>query len=86
MEKNKKPIAWITQNNYGALAIVNTVPECQGCGYGSLVSKAMCKQLAEQNDTDISAATSIGNVSEHMFRKLGFKKLEEITWIKIQKF
>lgn len=76
-------ISWALQNNYGALGIVHTLDDYRQKGYGKLISKAVCRQIAE-NGMDVCAVISDGNFSEIMLKKIGLKEISKITWIKIK--
>lgn len=52
-----------------------------GHGYGSTVTKALSKKIAEMGD-DIYAAVYDDNIPSHsLFKKLGFKRVGEVFFV-----
>lgn len=82
VNENNDEICWALHNNYGALGILQTLPDHRRKGYGKIISKAVCQQIASLG-MDVCAVTSEGNSSEFLLKDLGFQEIDKITWIKL---
>lgn len=79
---NNEEVCWALHNNYGALGILQTSPDHRRKGYGKIISKAVCQQIASLG-MDVCAVNSEGNISEYLLKDLGFQEIDRITWIKL---
>lgn len=85
-DKNDELIAWCLRYDSGSLGILQVVEHERKKGYGSLVSKLLCKKIAEEFDSDIISSIVPGNVkSENMFMKIGFRNVGSISWMVVTK-
>ena len=81
-KKENKLISWVMQNEWGGLGNAQTLVDYQRKGYAKIVINALCKQIAEENNWDITLFIVQGNVpSEKMFGSLGFKRINTETFI-----
>lgn len=75
-------IAWCLQYDSGSLGMLQVDKNHLRNGYGILVTKVMCKKIAEDFDSDVLSSIVPGNEkSLNMFTKLGFKIVGPHTWL-----
>lgn len=73
--------SWIMRNNYGGLAILQTLEEHKRKGFGSLMIKVFSKFWAEKG-LDIFCFIMVKNKSsQQLFERSGYKIEHGITWI-----
>lgn len=84
VNSDKEEVCWALHNNYGALGILQTSPDHRRKGYGKIISKAVCQEIASLG-MDVCAVTSEGNISEYLLKSLGFQEIDKITWIKLNR-
>lgn len=78
--------AWCLQLDFGSLATLQVDENHLKKGYGSLVAKFVSKQIALENDVDVTANVVLDNFkSMNLFQKLGFKDIDENYWIGVRK-
>lgn len=74
-------LAWGLRYDNGLLGLIQVDESQMRKGYGSLITKALSKKIAEEFNSDISALIKRDNVSSmNMFTKLGFKPAERHSW------
>lgn len=79
-------VAWCLRYDNGSVGILQVAKEHRRKGYGSLVSKILCKKIAEEENSDVITSIVPGNVqSEKMFMKIGFKCVGPHSWIVVSK-
>ena len=75
--KNNELVAWCLRYDNGSLGMLQVINGERKKGYGSLISKLMCKKVAEEFGSDVISEIVPGNlISENMFAKIGFKKTD----------
>lgn len=75
-------VAWCLRYDSGSLGMLQVAEKERRKGYGSLVSKIMCKKIAKEFNSDVISSIVPGNVqSEKMFSKIGFKNVGPHCWI-----
>lgn len=73
--------SWIIKNNYGGLAILQTIEECKKKGYASIMAKYFSKHWAERG-IDVFCFIMIKNTpSQRLFEKIGYEKEHGLNWI-----
>ncbi|XP_031627732.1 uncharacterized protein LOC116343668 [Contarinia nasturtii] len=78
---NNTLVAWIFRLPIGLLGGLKTDKNHLGRGYGSLVTRALSKMIAELGD-DIYSAVFLDNTPSHsLFKKLGFKPIGEVYFV-----
>lgn len=65
----------------GLVAHLYTDKEHLGKGLASLVTRKLCKTLAELGHDSFSGILSANAPSMQLFNKLGFERYDEIDWI-----
>jgi RimJ/RimL family protein N-acetyltransferase len=79
-------LAWCLRYDSGSLAMLQVDKNHLRKGYGSVVTKLMCKKIADEFDSDVVSSIVPGNEkSLNMFLKLGFKKCGPHTWLVVKK-
>lgn len=64
----------------GPLGALQTAESHLRRGLGSLVTKAMIHKLADLDLDTFALVGDTNTVSQNMFEKIGFKKIEEVYW------
>lgn len=79
-------VAWCLRLDFGSLAALQVDENHQRKGYGMIVTKAICKKIAEENDVDITTNIIHANFkSLNLFNKLGFKDCDNSHWVGVRK-
>jgi GNAT superfamily N-acetyltransferase len=85
-DETNELLAWCLRYDNGSVGILQVAKKHRRKGLGTLVSKFLCKRIAEEEDTDVLAQIVPGNVqSEQMFGKIGFKATTPHSWLVLQK-
>lgn len=66
----------------GLLLALQTDKGHYGHGYGSLVTKALSKIIAEMGYDIIGGVFDVNIASRTLFERLGFKTTENIRWVR----
>lgn len=75
--ENDELVAWCLRYDNGSLGMLQVIKSERGKGYGTLISKFMCKKIAEEFKSDVISEIVPGNlISENMFAEIGFKKTD----------
>lgn len=72
--------AWVIKNCYGGLGMLQTHEKYRRKGYGSLLIKIFAKMLAERGIDATGTIYGTNQVSQDLFKSLGFEPRLEITW------
>lgn len=85
-DKNDELIAWCLRYDSGSVGMLQVDKNHLRKGYGTLVTKMMCKKIAEEFDSDVTSSIVPGNEkSFNMFSKLGFKVVGPHSWLVMTK-
>lgn len=79
--KNNELVSWVLKNHMGTLGILQTVQEHRRKGYGTLVTMALSKEIAEEGHVPLGTVLVNNRVSQMMFSKLGFRSIDEATFV-----
>lgn len=75
-------VAWCLTFDFGSLAALQVEEAHMRKGFGSLVTKAITKKIAEEFDVDVTYNYVNGNLrSQLLAEKIGFKKIDDNQWI-----
>ncbi|KAF2878768.1 hypothetical protein ILUMI_27395, partial [Ignelater luminosus] len=77
-------IAWIMRIQIG-MGTLHVMDEYKRKGYGSLITKVLTKQLAQEGVYPIASTLNNNNISQAMFTKLGFKKCTSVMYLECEK-
>lgn len=80
--KTDELIAWVFRFQSGILGALQVKENFVKRGFGTLVTKAMCKILAEQNQDSIALIADTNIASKATFKALGFEIIDCCYWIK----
>lgn len=79
-------LAWSLRYDNSSLAVIQVEAEHFRKGYGSLVAKAISKQIASEDGCDVISLVVPENLkSTNMFSKLGFREAGNHTWFVMTK-
>jgi RimJ/RimL family protein N-acetyltransferase len=75
-------VAWCLEHDYYCLLALQVDADHLRKGYGTLVTKAITKKIAEQCDADvITNIVTQNSKSKALFKKAGFKDIDTNSWI-----
>lgn len=83
-KSNDQLVSWITLSCLGQLSVLQTLEEHKKKGYASLITKYMCKKLAEKGFHSFGSVNLGNRPSELLFEKLGFRKLGICQYIGVK--
>lgn len=79
-------VAWCLVFDFGSLAALQVDENHYRKGYGEIVTRAITKKIAEENDVDVTSNYVDGNIRSHnLVTKIGFKKIDSNRWIGVYK-
>nr|XP_022915938.1 uncharacterized protein LOC111425876 [Onthophagus taurus] len=84
LKENGRLVSWILQNHWGTLTVLETVPEFKRKGYGSLIVKKMCVEIAKEGINPLCTIITKNKASQSLFLKLGFQYLGDCTYVAIK--
>lgn len=85
-DETNELVAWCLQLDFGSLATLQVDEKHYRKGYGALVTKAICKKIAVEDDQDITSNVVFSNFkSLNLFQKLAFEEIDENFWIGVKK-
>ncbi|XP_058122348.1 uncharacterized protein LOC131293169 [Anopheles ziemanni] len=76
----REPLAWCIRTQNGAIGLLGVVAKRKG--FGSLVVKALARQLAHQGHNVYASVSFTKEASMKLFEKLGFQVVGKVNWIK----
>ena len=74
-------LSWIMLTKYGTMGKLFTFPEVRGHGYGSSVANKLSRHLLRLDITPMVFVEENNFQSLRLFTKLGFEKIDRISWI-----
>lgn len=74
-------VCWVLLNHLGLISNLQTLPEYERKGYGTLVTKALCKEIARSGCNPVTCTMKGNAQSEKLFGKLGFKKYDDCIFV-----
>ncbi|XP_017771660.1 PREDICTED: uncharacterized protein LOC108559041 [Nicrophorus vespilloides] len=81
LKSNDKLVAWVLKNQLGTLVVLQTLHDYKRKGYGSLVTAALSREIAEEGHNVIGTVLVNNSASQAMFKKLGFDILDYSRFI-----
>lgn len=81
----KKLIAMNVQAEYGGISILQTAPQFQRFGFGSIVLTSLTRNLAEHGVHPHAHVRQENVRSLGLFKKCGYQILDKSSWIFIRK-
>ncbi|XP_055617304.1 uncharacterized protein LOC129762788 [Toxorhynchites rutilus septentrionalis] len=79
-------VAWVLMNEFAGIGHLQVMPSYRRRGFGELLAKAMSKQIATENDSDVNAFIVDKNINSiNLFYKLGYKKIAGSNWVRARK-
>lgn len=79
-------VAWCLVFDFGSLAALQVDENHFRKGYGEIVTRAITKKIAEENDIDVTSNYVDGNIRSHnLVTKIGFKKIDINRWFGVFK-
>lgn len=82
LKKDDSLVSWILVTEWGALGFLQTVEEHKRKGYGKVVTQAMIKMLAEEENLDSLSFVVEQNIpSRKLFKSLGYTEVGKHTWV-----
>ncbi|XP_037936850.1 uncharacterized protein LOC119670597 [Teleopsis dalmanni] len=85
-EPNNELVAWIFQNDFSGLGILQVMPKQQRQGFGSLLASYLSKKIADSEEVAVTAWILTENFkSEGLLTKIGFEKTVINEWIQLNK-
>ncbi|XP_030378188.1 uncharacterized protein LOC115626841 [Scaptodrosophila lebanonensis] len=77
-------VAWIFQNDFSGLGLLQVLPKVERRGLGGLLAAAMSKTIAKCEEVTLTAWIVSHNWrSEALLRRIGYEKGEVNEWIKL---
>jgi len=77
-------LSWLLKNDQLIPGFLQTIGSAKRRGLGSLITQIFCKQYAEEENLDLLVFIVHDNMaSQGLFRKLGFKQLNKISWLRV---
>ncbi|KRT79037.1 hypothetical protein AMK59_8424 [Oryctes borbonicus] len=73
LKSDDKLVSWVLKNHMGQLGILQTLSEHKRKGYGSLITKVLSKEIAEEGHHPLGTVVRGNVASETMFATLGFR-------------
>lgn len=81
-----KLVAWCLRLDFGSLLALQVDENHLRKGYGEIVTKAIAKKIAHENDVDITSNIIHENINSlNLFTKLGFKEIDRNFWMDLKK-
>lgn len=78
-------LAWVIKNESFAIGRLQTSDKAKRKGYGKLLIKAFCREIAQRDQVDIIAYINLTNTaSRNLFVKLGFKGIGKCSYLKFK--
>lgn len=74
-------VAWCFRFQFGGLGLLHVTDKYKRKGLGSALVKAMAKRLALSGADCIASVVTHNTPSLNMFQKLGFREIDEVSWI-----
>ncbi|XP_022902576.2 uncharacterized protein [Onthophagus taurus] len=81
LKENGQLVSWIMQNFWGTLIVLETIPEFKRKGYGSLIVKKICVEIAKDGINPLCTIYSKNYPSQNLFTKLGFECIGDCTFL-----
>lgn len=82
LRKDNSLVSWILVTEWGGLGLLQTVEEHKRKGYGKIITKAMIKMLAEEENLDsILFVVEHNLASRKLFESLGYAEVGKNTWV-----
>lgn len=79
-------VAWCLRLDFGSLGALQVDENHYRKGFGSIVTKAICRKIAMECDADVTSNIIHKNFkSLNLFQKLGFKDIDKNHWIGVKK-
>lgn len=72
-------------NDFGAIAILQTLQQYKRKGYAAILVKLLAKKLALDNTDSITYIVRKNIISQTLFKSLGFKLNNNVRWIQYKK-
>lgn len=80
---NEELLAWVIVNESFAIGRLQTAEKAKRKGYGKLLIKAFCREIARRDQVDILAYINLTNTaSKNLFVGLGFKEIGKCSYLK----
>ncbi|XP_017119468.1 uncharacterized protein LOC108140918 [Drosophila elegans] len=77
-------IAWIFQNDFSGLGMLQVLPKAERRGLGGLLAAAMTRRIARDEDVTLTAWIVATNWrSEALLQRIGYRKELDNEWIKL---
>lgn len=84
-KSTRELLAWVLKNESLAIGRLQTIAEAKRKGYGKLLIKAFCRELAEKDEVDLIAYINQTNTaSRKLFVSLGFKEIGKCSYLKVK--
>ncbi|XP_044739402.1 uncharacterized protein LOC123300787 [Chrysoperla carnea] len=83
-ENDRTLMAWVLLREFGVLGILQTDEKYKRRGYATVVTKALCKKIAENNADSICYINVENTASKKLFESLGFKAIDYYAWMKMK--
>lgn len=80
LKKDDTLVSWIMRNDYGGLAILQTVDDYKRKGFGALLTKHFSKYWGEKSLDIFCFIMKHNKASIALYEKLGWKREHGITW------
>lgn len=78
-------LAWVIKNESFAIGRLQTSDKAKRKGYGKLLIKAFCREIAQRDQIDMIAYINITNTaSRNLFVSLGFKGIGKCDYLKFK--
>ncbi|XP_022921158.2 uncharacterized protein [Onthophagus taurus] len=81
LKENRRLVSWVLQDYWGVLIVLETVPEFKRKGYGSLIVKKMCVEVAKEGINPMCTIVNKNHISKGLFLKLGFQCIGDCTYL-----
>lgn len=80
LREDGRMVAWILKDHMGQLCVLQVVEGFTRRGYGSLLTKFLSREIAEEGHDPMGTVLEGNEASEKMFEKLGFGKSDVVTY------
>jgi ribosomal protein S18 acetylase RimI-like enzyme len=84
LKSNNEMVAWVLKHAFGHPAMLQTEEKHMKKGYGSLVTRVLSKEIAEEGHWPVCSVMLNNERSKRMFEKLGFRSIGTCVFISLK--
>lgn len=85
LKKDNTLVSWILETEWGGLGMLQTLEEHKRKGYAKVVTQAMIKEIAKEENLDsVLFIIDTNTSSKRLFESLGFTVHAKNTWVLIE--